>query len=149
MSLEKFKIIVNEKSFECSQSKIIGAELLNLIGLNHSTEYEILLKLSQKEFEPIELNESIDLTNPEIETFIVKPYPSVTFELDDEDYPFEQIFMTPIEIMAIADIDAAKFYLKQIIGAQEISYKNDENHLICMHNKIKFCTCKKSNTTVS
>lgn len=149
MNLQQFEIRVNEKPFQWDQPQILGMEVLRLIGLVHSNDYEILIKLKNKEFEPVELTESVDLTDPAVETFFVKPYPSVSFELDDEDYPFAQVFMTPKEIMNIANVDATKFYLKQILGHQEITYKHDPDHIIAMHDKIKFCTCKTGNTTVS
>ena len=144
-----FDVRVNEKVFKHDEPTITGKRLLILIGLTHSTDYEILFKLAKKEFEPIQLDEVVDLTNPEIETFYVKPYPSVTVDVDDETYPIAHIFMTPKEIMTLAGIDGDKHYLKQILDAREITYKNDADHVIAMHHKMKFVSCKTGSTTVS
>ena len=144
-----FDVKVNDRVFNHDKPTITGRGLLVLIGLVHSTDYEILFKLTGQEFEPVELDEIVDLTNPEIETFYVKPYPSVTIEVDDETYPIAQIFMTPKEIMTLAGIDGDKHYLKQILDAREITYKNDAEHVIAMHHKMKFVSCKTGNTTVS
>lgn len=149
MKTNLFEIRVNDRLFNHDQSTITGKELLVLIGLTHSIDYEILYKLAKKEFEPVQLDEVVDLTNPEIETFYVKPYPSVTIEVDDETYPIAHIFMTPKEIMTLAGIDAEKHYLKQILQAREITYKNDADHIIAMHHKMKFVSCKTGSTTVS
>ncbi|RDC54356.1 hypothetical protein DU508_21785 [Pedobacter chinensis] len=149
MKPNSFEIRVNDRTFNYEKSTITGKELLILIGLNHSTDYEILFKLVGKEFEPIQLDEVVDLADPRIETFFIKPYPSVVIEVDDEIYPIAHIFMTPTEILTLAGIDADKHYLKQILEAREITYKNDKAHVIAMHHKMKFVSCKIGNTTVS
>jgi hypothetical protein len=149
MSMQNFEIRVNEKTFVYSHSQITGRELLKLIGLRNSSDYEILLKLSKDELEPVEIDENVDLTNPEIETFFIKPYPSVTITVDDEELPIAQIFMTPKEVLTLAGLDESKFYLKQLIEHQEITYKNDADHVLAMHDKMKFTSCKIASTTVS
>lgn len=149
MKSNTFEIRVNDRTFNYEKSTITGKELLILIGLNHSTDYEILFKLAGKEFEPIQLDEVVDLADPKIEKFFIKPYPSVVIEVDDEIYPIAHIFMTPTEILTLAGIDADKHYLKQILEAREITYKNDKVHVIAMHHRMKFVSCKIGNTPVS
>ncbi|HMI02497.1 MAG TPA: multiubiquitin domain-containing protein [Pedobacter sp.] len=147
--MKPFDILVNEKKFQYDAPNISGEGLLILVGLPHSLDYEILFKLNHKEFEPIQLDEIVDLTNPEIETFLIKPLPSTTIEVDDERYPIAQIFMTPKEILVLAGIKADNHYLKQIQEHKEITYKNDMDYTIAIVNKMKFVSCKLSSTTVS
>lgn len=149
MNKNIFPIRVNDRVFNYDEPTITGKQLLILIGLTHSVDYEILLKHTDKEFEPVQLDEIVDLNNPQIETFFIKPYPSVTIDVDDETYPIALIFMTPREIMTLSLVDPEKFYLKQILDAQEINYKNDVDYIIPMHNKMKFVTCKLGSATVS
>lgn len=144
-----FPIRVNDRVFDFDEPKITGKQLLELVGLTHSVDYEILLKHNQKELEPVQLDEVVDLTHPDIETFHIKPYPSVTIDVDDETYPIAHIFMTPKEIMVLAGVDSTKFYLKQLLEAKEITYKSDAEHIIAMHHKMRFVTCKLGSATVS
>jgi hypothetical protein len=147
--MKTFDILVNEKKFQYESPNISGQGLLSLVGLPHSLDYEILFRLTGKEFEPIQLEEIVDLTNLEIETFLIKPIPSTTIEVDDERYPIGQIFMTPKEILVLAGVNADTHYLKQIQEHKEITYKNDMNYTIALVDKMKFVSCKLSSTTVS
>ena len=57
--------------------------------------------------------------------------------------------MTPNEILTAAGKNANGFYLKQIRGHKEVSYKNDREHKIAIKNGLKFSSCKLEPTTVS
>jgi len=149
MTQQRYKINVNGREFEHDEPSITGSELLKLIGLHHSLDYEILLAHDAKESEPVELTESVDLKLYPVANFSIKPYPEAVLELDDEEYPFAEIFMTPVEIMVLGGYKDTEYYLKQIVGHQEITYKNDKEHIVELHNKIKFVTCKIASTTVS
>jgi len=144
-----YKIQVNGRSFEHDAPEISGQQLLTLIGLRHSVDYEILLQIHPNEFEPVEIEEKVDLQKQPVTIFTVKPYPEAVMDVDDELYPFTEIFMTPVEIMNVAGLKEGEFYLKQLVGHQEITYKNDKNHVIALHDHIKFVSCKTTNTTVS
>lgn len=143
------KVNVNNREFEHDGATINGSELLKLIGLHHSLDYEILLALHANEWEPVELTETVNLSPDRVTTFTIRPYPEAELELDDEAYPFTEIFMTPSEILVLGGYKDTEYYLKQIIGHQEITYKNDKAHIIALHDKIKFVTCKIASTTVS
>jgi hypothetical protein len=149
MNGQMYKIRVNGRNFEHEAPEISGRELLKLIGVHLSADYEILLLIKPEEFEPVEMNEKVDLQKSPETIFTVKPYPEAKMEVDDEFYPFTEVFMTPVEIMTIAGLKEGEFYLKQLIGHQEITYKNDKNHVIALHDCIKFVSCKTANTTVS
>lgn len=149
MNEKQFSITVNGRHFAHDSPTITGNELLQLVGLHHSSEYEILLRLNERESEPVELTETVDLARHQEAAFTIKPYPEAVIELDDETIPFTEIFMTPVEIMLLADYKDSEYYLKQVIGHQEITYKDDKQHVIALHDRIKFVTCKIANTTVS
>lgn len=143
------KLTINGKLFSTEKEIINGAVILDLIGLRHSTDYEILMKLTDHEYEPIGLQEDVDLLKPGIESFSVKPYQHINIEVDDEEYPVTEVLMTPEEIMVLAGLDPTKHYLKQIIGHTDITYKNDPKHIIGIIDNMKFSSCRIANTTVS
>jgi len=144
-----FELTINGKPYRTAQHIINGEDILQLLGLHHSTDYEILMKLTDGEFEPVELKENVDLKKQGVEAFQVKPYPHVSIEVDDEKYPVTEVLMTPVEIMVLAGLDPKKHYLKQIIGHTDITYKNDPEHVIGIVDCMKFSSCKIANTTVS
>lgn len=149
MENKVFDLVINGKIYKFDKPKITGEELLDLIGLHNSADYEILMKLTDCEYEPIELKEKVDVSKPGIEAFSIKPYREIRIEVDDEFYPVTEILMTPKEIMVLAGLDSEKFYLKQIIGHTDITYKNDSSHVIGIIDCMKFSSCKIANTTVS
>ena len=149
MENKSYELKINGKLFKSPKGEINGEELLNLLGLHNSADYEILMKLTDSEFEPIELKELVDLKRPGIEAFQIKPYHSVSIEVDDEKYPVTELLMTPKEIMVLSSIDPQKHYLKQIIGHTDITYKNDADHIIGIKDCMKFSSCKVTSTTVS
>ena len=144
-----FELIINGKLFKTEKQLINGEELLSLLGIHHTIDYEVLMKIADCEFEPIELNEVVDLKKPGLEAFFVKPYHIVNIEVDDEKYPVTEVLMTPKEIMVLAGLDPQKHYLKQIIGHTDITYKNDPDHIIGIVECMKFSSCKITSTTVS
>jgi hypothetical protein len=95
MENKVFELTINGKQYHTEHPVINGKIILELIGLRHSTDYEILMKLTDCEFEPIELEEDVDLKKPGIEAFLVKPYHHVSIEVDDEKYPVTEVLMTP------------------------------------------------------
>jgi len=144
-----FELTINGKLYKTEKQLINGEELLSLLGIHHSTDYEVLMKLTDCEYEPIELKEEVDLKKPGIEAFLVKPYKTIAIEVDDEKYPVTEVLMTPKEIMVLAGLDPQKHYLKQIIGHTDITYKNDPDHIIGIVDCMKFSSCKITSTTVS
>lgn len=145
----QFEIKINGKSFFTKDQFLSGKELLELAELTPTDNYEILLKLTGKEYEPVELNEKVDLNQPSIETFEVSPKHELTIFLDDEPYKVSKCFMTPVEILDLDNKKPQQYYLKLILGHKEVTYKNDEHHKIGIVDNMKFCSCKKDPTGVS
>jgi len=146
---EKNDILVNGILFELEKKIITGRELLPLVGIHDSDDYEILMKLSEKEYEPVELNQEVDLGHPGIESFTIKPYHHFKIEIDDREKEVLEAFMTPVQIMGLLGYAEADYYLKEITGHKEITYKDNPKHPIAMKDCMKFSTCKKSPTGVS
>jgi len=145
----QFEIKINGKKFEVAATSITGKEVLAIAGLEPATDFELLLKITDRELEPVELTEVVDLTREGIETFWAKPYKELTIFVDDEPIIVRECFLTPVQILGLVNKSPESFYLKQILGHKEITYKNDQDHLIAMRNHLKFSTCKREPTPVS
>lgn len=140
---------INNKKYESADSKINGSQILKIAGLQPETDYELLIKVNEKGFEPVELTEVIDLESPGIEGFTASPYEHIIIYVDDEPIEVDECFMTPTEILIAAGKKPEGYYLKQIVGHNEIGYKNDREHKIAIKNGLRFTTCKLEPATVS
>lgn len=145
----KYDLIINGHKFNTAERFVTGNQILELAGLSPEDNYEILKKITGKEFEPVELTEKVDLDDPGTEWFEVNPVKPLTIELDDEKLPVPKPFMTPVEILALKGYKPEDYYLKQILKNKEINYKNDEQHLVAIVCGMKFSSCKKGPTGVS
>ncbi|WP_338357168.1 multiubiquitin domain-containing protein [Yeosuana marina] len=135
---------INKKRFESSKSKITGRELLSIANLTPVEDFELLYRVNEKGFTPIQLDEIVDLKTVGIEGFKAKPYKKLKIKVDNEQYEVEECFMTPIEIMEVASINADRFYLKEIRkGNVEVSYKDDVEHKISITKMSCFVSCKR------
>lgn len=139
-----YKFKVNGKPFESSKSKISGQELLTIANLIPVMDFELLYKINEKGFEPIQLDEIVDLKKAGIEGFKAKPYRKLKIKVDNEQYEVEECFMTPLEIMGVAGINSDRFYLKEIRkGNVEVSYKDDVEHKIAITKASCFVSCER------
>lgn len=133
---------VNKKRFESSEPKITGKEILNSAGLIPEDDYELLYKVNEKGFTPIQLDEVVDLKKVGIEGFKANMYKPIIIKVDNKDVEVENCFMTPLEILAAAEIDSDAFSLVEIRGGGvEVSYKDDVEHKIAITRKSCFITC--------
>jgi hypothetical protein len=132
---------VNEESFNTQKNTLTGREILELANLIPAKDYELLLKTNEKGYEPIQLDEKVDLTDPGIENFKTKLYKSLNICIDDNDYEVNQCNTTPKELLQLAGYSIDNYYLTQIRGENEIGYKeqNDSLHKIELKNNSKFC----------
>lgn len=143
---EKYKL--NKEKFESRDSKITGREVLINGGLEPIEDYELLLKINEGGFEPVQLDEVIDLKSPGIEGFFAKPYKKLLILVDKKEIEIEECFMSPTEILNKASINAENYFLKQLKGDIEIGYENDPNHKIAIKNKSTFISCKIDKNTI-
>ena len=140
---------LNKKQFTATDSKITGREVLNNGNLEPAEDFELLLKVNEGGFEPVQLDEIIDLKRPGIEGFFAKPYKKLIILVNENELEVEECFLTPNEILDAATIDKSSYYLKQIKGEIEIGYENDPNHKISIKQRAKFETCKKDKKQVT
>ncbi|MCK0115126.1 multiubiquitin domain-containing protein [Gelidibacter sp. F63206] len=137
-----YKFKINNERFESSKSKITGRELLSVAQLYPAEDYELLYKINEKGFTPIQLEEIVDLKTAGIEGFEAKPYKNLKIRVDDKQYDVEYCFMTPIEIMEVAGINPKQFYLTEIRkGDIEVSFKDDVEHKIAITKNSCFISC--------
>lgn len=134
----KSKFKLNEVLFESEQSKITGIEVLLKAGLVPVEDFELLIKVNENGFEPIQLTEVTDLNEPGLEGFYAKPYDKLTIYVDDVAIEVSESFLTPNKILALAGKVVKDFYLIQLDGEIEIGYKNDREHKIAIKNGSRF-----------
>ncbi|WP_159076451.1 multiubiquitin domain-containing protein [Flagellimonas amoyensis] len=143
--MAKFIFKLNNSTFETENSIIKGSEILSLAGLGPVEDYELLQKINEKGFEPIQLEEEVDLREVGIEGFRAKPYRKIPIIVDGETYEVEECFMTPLEIMALVNRDEREFFLKEIRnGDVEVGYREDLEHKVGLSRKSVFQTCPLS-----
>jgi multiubiquitin len=140
---------VNNQMLSTDNQFVSGSEILELVGFEPVENFDLFKRIEGREFEPIQLDEKVDLGEPGIERFRAAPKKTISFSVDDEKYKTDEIDLNPVDIFNIIGLDSSKFYLKQIKGHMEISYKNDEHKEIRMLGHLKFITCKNEPTTVS
>jgi hypothetical protein len=64
----------------------------------------------------------------------------IHYTVNDEPQSTTLREMTPVQIMENAGIDPAQNYLIQIEGNHQVSYKDNPNEIIHMHERMKFIT---------
>lgn len=142
---------INRKKYNTNNSIIDGKTILATANLTPVEDFELLKKVNEKGFEPIQLDEKVDLREPGIEGFFAKRYKVPTIYVDDEPVEIEEFDMTPNQILSKVGKRPENHYLKQIRGHKEISYKKSEDreHKIQIKNGLRFTTCKLEATPVS
>jgi len=131
---------LNDQLFESKNSKISGKEVLLTGGLEPVEDYELLIKVNENGYEPIELTEVTDLHGAGLEGFYAKPYGKLTIFVDEKPVDMYEAFSTPNKIVAAAGKIVKDFYLVQQDGEIEISYKNDREHKVAVKNGARFVT---------
>jgi hypothetical protein len=74
---------------------------------------------------------------------------SITYTVDGEPQTTNERELTPVQILSNAGIDAATHYLVQIEGQHKISYQNNPQTEIHMHEHMKFISVSTGPTPVS
>jgi len=134
---------INTKKFESSESKLIGRDLLTIADLAPVEDYELLYKINEKGFTPIQLDEEVNLKTAGIEAYRARPYKKLLVKVNGKPYEVEECFMDPIEIMSIAGINSERNYLKEIRkGDIEVTYEDDVDHKIAITKHSCFVSCE-------
>jgi hypothetical protein len=120
---------------------VTGKDILEKAGLVPAEDYELLKKVNERGFEPIQLDEVVDLKEPGIEGFSAKRYKVISICIDDVTIEVDECFMTPNDILILAGLDPTEFYLTEIRkGNIEVGYKEDRLHRIAITKNSKFCS---------
>ena len=139
----KFVFKINNERFESSESKITGRELLTIANLTPVEDFELLYKINEKGFTPIQLDEIVDLKTAGIEGFKAKPYRKLKIKVDSKQFEVDECFMTPLEIMEVARINPDRYYLKEIRKDNvEVSFKEDFGHKVAITKTSCFVSCE-------
>ena len=136
-----YKYKVNRKTLNSPKQILTGKEILEAASLSPIENYELLKKTNHKGFEPIQLNEEVDLTDPGIESFSAKLYKSITIFINEKEFEIDECYSTPNELLNLAGFNPLNYYLTQTKrGDVEIGYKeeNDANHKISIKDGAKF-----------
>jgi len=144
-----YKTIINHEEITFENAIVSGNEILDTVECVPVEDFDLLKKIKGKEFEPIQYDEKVDLSDPGIEKFIVLPRKKLIFFVDDEEYSTEEIDLTPVDILKIVGLDAKVYYVKQLNKHIEITYKEDEHKRVRMIKCPKFITIRNEPTTVS
>ena len=147
--MDKFIFKVNRQKFESVNAIITGKEVLGIASLLPVEDYELLIKVWQKSLQSQHLLNQFFHLIELVRNLFHLPYKKLLIYVDDEPVEVDECFMTPNEILTAAGKNANGFYLKQISGHKEVSYKNDREHKVAIKNGLKFSSCKLEPTTVS
>ena len=145
----QYKVKINGSIIIFQEKIVKGSDILEKAEFVPIEEYDLLKEIQGREFEPIQNDEKVDLSEPGIEKFKVLKREKLVFYVDDEKYFTNEIELTPIEILEILGLSQEEYYLKEIKNHLEINYKNDEYKSIIMLHKPKFITCVNEPTVVS
>ncbi len=74
---------------------------------------------------------------------------SIHYEVNAEPQSTTDREMTPVQILQKAEIDPAKNYLVELRGKEKISFKDNPNEPIKMHNEMKFISVSTGPKPVS
>lgn len=64
----------------------------------------------------------------------------ITYTINGENQSTNEKELTPTQIIKNAGLDSESNYLIEIKGHQQVSYKDNPNESIVMHNNMKFIT---------
>ena len=84
--LNMFHFKLNQKKYTSEKQSPTGEELLEIVGLVPASDYELFFKIGQREFEPVQPNEEINLAQVGLERFKVRRRNEVPYLLDDEHF---------------------------------------------------------------
>jgi hypothetical protein len=137
----KFRFLVNGVTLKSPKQIVIGKEVLEAASLLPVENYELLKKTNHKGFEPIQLTEEVDLTDPGIESFSAELNKSLSIFINDKEFKIDECYSSPNELLKLAGFNNLNYYLTQTKkGNVEIGYKeeNDADHKVFIKDGAKF-----------
>lgn len=138
-----FEFKLNGRKYSSKKKVLTGAEILTLAGLEPDSDFELLQKFQEREFEFIRPDEAVDLSQAGLEKFRAKHYKEVEYSVNDNRQVTTECDLTVTEILETAGYATATHFLKEVRGNAEISYEDDPNVSIRIRNKMKFIACER------
>lgn len=150
---KKFRIKIDDALYEFEQDTVTGAEILQKSGNNPIECYALYQLLENRDFEKIDYSEKVDLSNPGVERFVVKPAEVINYFVDDEPETTDKKELTPNQILELAGITpCTDYYLVQIFeDGKQVSYMNEPDNpieMIC-YPTMRFVSVFRGETPVS
>jgi len=148
---KKYKVKIGDETFVFDHHLVTGKELLVKAGKTPEC-YSLYQKLKGCDFEKISPAESVDLSKPGIEHFVMKDPEVFHYTVDGEPETTDEKSLTALQILEAAGVSPVSDYYLVLVnadGSQE-SYKDKPNAPIVMKCPgLKFISVYKSATEVA
>lgn len=124
----RFRVRIDDERYRIDDPKPTGRQLLALADKKPVEEHLIFLILRGGGFEEIRLDETIDLTRPGSERFIVfASSASYRLEIDGERKEWGTPLITGLKLKEIAGVDPTTYALwREVRGGDDIPVQNDQ-----------------------
>lgn len=147
-----YRVKVGTEYYIFLKQHVSGKEILEKAGLADSECSWLYQKFQGCEFERIDLTQKVNLAQPGIEHFMVKPAEVFHYFVDNEPETTEFKELTPNQILAAAGITPVKdYYLVRINSdGSQTSFANSADKVIKMVcPAVKFISVFRGETPVS
>lgn len=131
---KSYKVLIDGDKYEFNNAIVTGEEILIKYGITSPNCFTLYQKLMGCDFEKISLSEAVNLSNPGIEKFAIKPPEVFHYNLDEEPETTDSEVLTGYQILENGGIKpVTDYYLIEIDNSgQEISHKENPNAQIRM-----------------
>lgn len=149
---KKYKVRIGDDSFVFDHHLVTGKDLLIKAGKTPIECYSLYQKFKGCDFEKISLSETVDLSKPGIEHFVVKAPEVFHYTVDGEPETTDEKSLTPTQILEAAGVEPVTDYYLVLLNADgsQVSYKDKPNEPIEMKCPgSKFISVYKSATEVA
>lgn len=150
--LQSYKIKVDHDVLVFNKPTVRGQDILIKAGKTPPECHTLYQKLKGCDFERVSLNEEVDLSNPGIEKFTVKPPEVFHYFLDDEPETTDESSLSANQILELGGIKPVEdYYLVEIDkDGNEINHKDTPDAPIKMKCPgSKFVSIFRGETPVS
>jgi hypothetical protein len=149
---KKYRVKIGDDSFVFDHHLVTGKDLLVKAGKTPVECYSLYQKFKGCDFEKISPSETVDLSKPGIEHFVVKGAEVFHYTVDGEPETTDEKSLTPLQILEAAGVEPVSDYYLVLVNADgsQLSYKDKPNEPIEMKCPgSKFISVYKSATEVA
>jgi hypothetical protein len=149
---KRYRVRIDNEHFIFDHHLTTGKEILEKARKVPVECHSLYQKFRNCDFEKIDLNETVDLSKPGIEHFVVKPPEVFYYTVDDEPETTDQKTLTANQMLELAGITpVTDYYLVHIKpDGSQISYKDRPDTPIQMEcPAMKFVSAFRGETPVS